>query len=210
MHQNTVNVYNFSSTTYSPTHAYIHTTHSMHTHTYMHMHTHTHTHTHTRSRAHTYMHMRIHTYTHTHTHTHTQTDTQTHIQRESSITCTFCSMVALRKAGLNNKKQRGESRLVSCFISTSNALAMEHPGYHDNYEGLGKGQTKSRLSSQQYSQILSYKYMNCCVSKDRPAGMIERGLSLKMVTTHHATSMSSQGGGRSSVGLSRTVKVFTF
>ena len=49
----------------------------------------------------------------------------------------------------------------------------------------------------------STMYMYCCVSKDRPAGMIERGLSLKMVTTHHATSMSSQGGGRSSVGLSR-------
>ena len=34
--------------------------------------------------------------------------------------------------------------------------------------------------------------------------MIERGLSLKMVTTHHATSMSSQGGRKSSVGLSRS------
>ena len=112
-------------------------------------------------------------------------------------------MVALRKAGLNNKNQRGESRLVSCFISTSNALAMEHPGYLD-MKGWGKGKTKSRLSSQQYSQILSYKYMFCCVSKDRPAGMIQRGLSLKMVTTHHATSMSSQGGGRSSVGVSRS------
>ena len=35
--------------------------------------------------------------------------------------------------------------------------------------------------------------------------MIERVLSLKMVTAHHATSMSSQGGGRSSVGLSRSL-----
>ena len=99
-------------------------------------------------------------------------------------------MVALRKAGLNNKKQRGESRLVSCFISTSNALVMEHLGYHDM-----KGWRKDKES---HDCPLSNT-----VFRKRPAGMIERDLSLKMVTTHHATSMSSQGGGRSSVGLSR-------
>ena len=114
-------------------------------------------------------------------------------------------MVALRKAGLNNKKQRGESRLVSCFIFTSNALAMEHPGYFDMKDWGKDKQSHDCPLSSIYSQILSYKYMYCCVSKDRPAGMIERGLSLKMVTTHHATSMSSEGGGRSSVGLSRSL-----
>ena len=81
--------------------------------------TRTHTHTHTHARTHTHIHTRTHARTHAHTH------------RESSITCTFCSVVALRRVGLNNKKQRIESYPVSCFISTSNALAMERPGYHD-------------------------------------------------------------------------------
>ena len=114
--------------------------------------------------------------------------------------CTFCSMVALRKAGLNNKKQRGESRLVSCFISTSNALVMEHPGYHD-MKGWGKDKQSHNCP---LSSTPRYCHTSTCivVFRKRPAGMIERDLSLKMVTTHHATSMSSQGGGRSSVGLS--------
>ena len=107
------------------THMYIPHTQCTHTHTctYMHMHTHAyaHTHTRTRTRAHAHAHARTHTHTHTHTHRqtlrHTETHTHTQTQRESSITCAFCYMVALRKAGLNNKKQRGESCLVSCFIS---------------------------------------------------------------------------------------------
>ena len=101
-------------------------------------------------------------------------------------------MVALRKAGLNNKKQRGESHLVSCFISTSNALAMEHPGYHD-MKGWGEDKpSHDWTSSQQYTETLR----SCHTS------IVERGLFLKMVTTHHATSMSSQGGGGSSVRIS--------
>ena len=89
---------------------------------------HPHTHTHHTLNAHTHTHMHAHAHTYMHTHAHART--HTHTQRESSITCAFCSVVALRKVGLNSKKQR-ESHLVSCFISTSNALAMEHPGYHD-------------------------------------------------------------------------------
>ena len=112
-------------------HTHIYTPHTQCTHTHMHAHTCICTYTHTRTRTRTRTRRRTRTRTHTHTHTHTQKHTQTHTQRESSITCALCSVVALRKAGLNNKKQRGESHLVSCFISTSNALALEHPGYHD-------------------------------------------------------------------------------
>ena len=78
------------------------------------------------------------------------------------------SMVALRKAGLN-KKQRGESRLVSCFISTSNTLAMEHPGYHD-MKGWGKDKQSHDCP---LSSTLRYCHSSTCIVVFRTIGQQE-------------------------------------
>ena len=166
----------------------------IHPHTYIYTpHTQcTHTHTHTHTPAHTYMHMRIHTHRQTHT------EGKQHNVR-------LLLHGGFEKSWFEQQKARGESRLVSCFISTSNALAMEHPGYHMKGWGKDKQSHDCPLSSI-YSQILSYKYMYCCVSKDRPAGMIERGLSLKMVTTPRNKHVIS----RWREVFCRTLKVFAF
>ena len=87
-------------------------------------------------------------------------------------------MVALRKAGEKPEKSRFEQQKGKRRKPSGQLLHFYFKRFGDGaswitwYGGLGRGQTKSWLSSQQYSQILSCKY--CCLSKDRPAGMIER------------------------------------
>ena len=77
--------------------------------------------------------------------------------------------MALRKAVLNNKKQRGESHLVSCFISTSNALVIEHPGYH-NMKGWGKDEQSHNCP---LSSTLRYCHTSIVVFR-KIAGRIDR------------------------------------
>ena len=173
------------------THTHTCTCMSIHAHTCICTRTHTHAHTHTHTRARTRLCTRAHAHTHARTHTHThacictgrqtdrqtgrqtdrQTDTQTHTHTDTHTegkqkTCAFCSMVALRKAGLNNKKQRGESCLVSCFISTSNTLAMKHPAYHD-MKGWGKDKQSHDCP---LSSTFRYCHTSICIVEFRKIG----------------------------------------
>ena len=63
-----------------------------------------------------------------------------------------------------------ESHLVSCFISTSNALAMEHPGYLDM---KGWGKDKQNYDDCPLSSTLRYGHTSTCIVVFRKIGQKE-------------------------------------